>query len=264
MWGKVLILFASVFALCYASEIVLPTNTPSSLVAATAMLNPHYLYYAQGSNEYTCDATSTWVLTKSRASLYSNTENTHLVGNYQLVMLTTPTWTHFDGSTLQGSSVDSQLSPDGSVNLNWQLFNVSHTGPQGTYTPITYVLRASTRGGLPSTGGCTTGMTTSVAWASWEVFYVPQFNCTTGMCCSNGLTLPRGHECRPSFGPCDVEEHCTGLNGVCPDNSVLPEGTPCTTSNDDESVCTGKNALCFNLKKQKEHHSSKSWNDDSH
>ncbi len=61
--------------------------------------------------------------------------------------------------------------------------------------------------------------------------------CTYAVCdeageCQREFTT---NECRPSAGPCDVEEFCTGEDAACPPDLGVPDGTPCP---DDGNECT--------------------------
>jgi hypothetical protein len=54
--------------------------------------------------------------------------------------------------------------------------------------------------------------------------------------CPADAVVDAGVICRPSsLNGCDLDEACDGLNGLCPDNVGLPDGTPC----DDGNQCTG-------------------------
>lgn len=60
---------------------------------------------------------------------------------------------------------------------------------------------------------------------------------------------PAGFVCRPSTGPCDPEEQCTGTSTACPRNALAPAGTVCRDRArghpcDAVETCTGRSALC--------------------
>lgn len=46
-----------------------------------------------------------------------------------------------------------------------------------------------------------------------------------------------GTECRSASGSCGVAETCLGNTAWCPDDKDLPQGTPCTTADDEPSSC---------------------------
>jgi len=66
-------------------------------------------------------------------------------------------------------------------------------------------------------------------------------------CCSPTCQLlVAGRSCRPAAGPCDAEDVCDGVSGICT-NTVAPAGTTCrasTGSCDAAEVCTGLGAAC--------------------
>ena len=56
-----------------------------------------------------------------------------------------------------------------------------------------------------------------------------------------------GTVCRPSAGPCDVAETCTGTSRECPADTFAAAGTPCRASAgvcDPPETCTGTSASC--------------------
>src|SRR5262249_50681305 len=56
-------------------------------------------------------------------------------------------------------------------------------------------------------------------------------NLLPGDCCSPLCTFePAGTVCRPSTGPCDPEEACTGQAGTCPNDLNIPD-------QDGDAVC---------------------------
>ncbi|MEK6675037.1 MAG: IPTL-CTERM sorting domain-containing protein [Planctomycetota bacterium] len=76
----------------------------------------------------------------------------------------------------------------------------------------------------------------------------PNEQCDGGGCCTILCTfVPNGLTCRPSAGPCDVAEACTGASGDCPadgfaDSSVLcrPSAGACDVADN----CSGLSADC--------------------
>ena len=62
-------------------------------------------------------------------------------------------------------------------------------------------------------------------------------NLVAGDCCSPlCLIEPAGTECRPSTGPCDPAEFCTGLTGGCP-NDLIRSDTDGDAVCDEDDVC---------------------------
>lgn len=73
-------------------------------------------------------------------------------------------------------------------------------------------------------------------------------------CCTNCHFSPATTVCRPSSGPCDVQETCTGNSGQCPADKYLSDGTSCTLSNSSVSglhcasgQCTSRDLQCQQL-----------------
>lgn len=66
-------------------------------------------------------------------------------------------------------------------------------------------------------------------------------------CCSNCQFLSRDTVCRPSTGPCDTEELCTGLSGFCPTDNYQPDGQSCgdnTGLSCASGQCTSRDLQC--------------------
>uniref|UniRef100_H0W5X6 Disintegrin and metalloproteinase domain-containing protein 1a-like n=1 Tax=Cavia porcellus TaxID=10141 RepID=H0W5X6_CAVPO len=51
--------------------------------------------------------------------------------------------------------------------------------------------------------------------------------CSNELCCSDCQYKNSGYLCRPSVGPCDLPEYCTGQSGKCPLDTYKQDGTPC-------------------------------------
>ncbi|KAI7862691.1 Metallo-peptidase family M12-domain-containing protein [Spinellus fusiger] len=68
-------------------------------------------------------------------------------------------------------------------------------------------------------------------------------------CCSNCQLRASSYVCRPSSGPCDIQESCSGSSATCPDDKFLNDGTQCgnglacasgqCTSRDDQCKARG-------------------------
>src|SRR5262249_36678446 len=75
--------------------------------------------------------------------------------------------------------------------------------------------------------------------------------CTLDQCgADNTRAHPAGTggvTCRPSAGPCDIEEHCSGTSTDCPADTFLPTTEVCRLSAgvcDAAEHCTGTSAAC--------------------
>ena len=73
-------------------------------------------------------------------------------------------------------------------------------------------------------------------------------NLVGGDCCSGTCQFESSSTvCRPSAGPCDVAENCTGSSGSCPANGFVSSSTVCRPSAgpcDVAENCTGSSAAC--------------------
>jgi hypothetical protein len=66
-------------------------------------------------------------------------------------------------------------------------------------------------------------------------------------CCANCQFSASGTVCRPSTGPCDVEEKCTGTSGMCPADQFIPDGHSCGNSSGltcASGQCTSRDLQC--------------------
>lgn len=79
------------------------------------------------------------------------------------------------------------------------------------------------------------------------------YPCATGVTCNEALDacVPSlagsTVECRPSAGPCDVAERCTGTSPDCPDDAFQSDTVICRASAgvcDKAESCTGSTAAC--------------------
>ena len=64
--------------------------------------------------------------------------------------------------------------------------------------------------------------------------------------CAPTAFRPPSYVCRPSNGPCDVAETCTGLDDTCPIDQKAPGSTQCAADSTCafESFCTGSSDAC--------------------
>jgi hypothetical protein len=146
-----------------------PANVPSGIAVpsgATFAIHDH----AIGAQVYTCTASSaggagggggaggaggsgtsySWVLKQPDAQLFDSSftqVGTHGAG---------PNWTStIDGSVVNGLKTASANSPEGAtVSIPWLLLMATSNTGTGVFTPITYVQRLATHGGVAPTSGC--------------------------------------------------------------------------------------------------------------
>lgn len=128
-----------------------PPRVPSAIQVPAGNV-PFLLGHARGTQNYTCQATSTgyaWTLVGPDAVLVDDRGKqimTHYAG---------PTWKARDGSTVVAAKVDGvTVSPTA---IPWLLLKATTTapGPHGDrLTHTTYIQRVNTTGGLAPTSGC--------------------------------------------------------------------------------------------------------------
>ncbi|KAL1969498.1 hypothetical protein VTN77DRAFT_8936 [Rasamsonia byssochlamydoides] len=66
-------------------------------------------------------------------------------------------------------------------------------------------------------------------------------------CCTNCQFASSSTVCRPSTGPCDLEEKCTGTSGTCPADQFVPDGQSCGNSTGltcASGQCTSRDLQC--------------------
>jgi hypothetical protein len=121
---------------------------PSPALAVPAGNELAFHFDAVGVQIYTCAATATgfaWTFVAPEATLY---REDHVVGKHYAG----PTWEYEDGSKVVGAKV-AGATPD-PTSIPWLLLRaVSHAG-SGKMTPVTYIQRLETTGGLAPATGC--------------------------------------------------------------------------------------------------------------
>ncbi|XP_076777072.1 disintegrin and metalloproteinase domain-containing protein 29-like [Arvicanthis niloticus] len=91
--------------------------------------------------------------------------------------------------------------------------------------------------------------------------------CDKELCCANCTFSPSGVLCRPIQNICDLPEYCKGNNYLCPDDTYLQDGTPCSevgycyqgNCTDRDVQCkhifgvsaTDANPTCYDINKEK-------------
>lgn len=155
------------------SESAQALSCPKAIPASLAVPSGAHLAFSLegvGTQNYVCkqaaDGSYAWTFVEPDATLYGwfgRIAGHHFAG---------PTWEANDGSSvaatkLAAETVDATAVP-------WLLLKASaHTG-QGLLTPVTYVQRLETIGGLAPTSGCDaahTGATADIRYAAKYSFY---------------------------------------------------------------------------------------------
>jgi len=130
---------------------------------------PASAYLAHGTQTYTCTTVGEWPTSGSvpEATLVRLGRPGDTVHHYA-----GPRWEAKDGSILHGVLPPRrQVAKSGTI--SWLLLDVTHEGSPGALTPVTNVSRILTSGGLPPSGACVPGSTTSPKYRAVYVFWVP-------------------------------------------------------------------------------------------
>ena len=128
--------------------------------------------YAEGTQKYTCQMGTTgtvaWTFTAPEAKLYD--DRCVLVGSH----FAGPTWKiEKDGSAVVGKKTGEAPSPT-SGSIPWLLLTTNTTSGTGTLTPVSYVNRIDTVGGVAPTEGCDAagiGKKIDVPYSATYLFY---------------------------------------------------------------------------------------------
>ncbi|MGH2350843.1 MAG: DUF3455 domain-containing protein [Chloroflexota bacterium] len=156
----------------YADKPPRPPNVPAA-IQVPAGNRPFLLGHATGTQNYTCQATSTgyaWTFVAPAATLV------HGKGNQTITHFAGPTWQAHDGSAVVAAGVAGVPVTPGAI--PWLLLRATSTmpGPDGgdRLTATTYIQRVNTTGGLAPTSGCdatTVGAAANVPYTSDYYFY---------------------------------------------------------------------------------------------
>ncbi|XP_055962687.1 disintegrin and metalloproteinase domain-containing protein 8 [Sorex fumeus] len=76
---------------------------------------------------------------------------------------------------------------------------------------------------------------------------VPGAQCGQGACCHGCRVKAAGASCRPAKDPCDLEEHCDGLQPECPEDAFRENGTPCPGGHCYAGACPSLTGSCRDL-----------------
>jgi hypothetical protein len=134
----------------------------------------HYKSLAAGVQVYACKPTPgnpelfEWTLKAPVAMLWN--EDGEQVGTHYAG----PTWESTDGSKVVGMVVERANAPDPGA-IPWLLLMTKSSDGAGLFTPVTYVQRLDTVGGIPPTDGCdrsTADAERAVEYAATYLFYV--------------------------------------------------------------------------------------------
>ena len=147
-----------------------PPSVPAT-IQVPAGNKPFLLGHATGTQNYTCQLTSSgyaWTLVGPVATLVDDKGKqimTHYAG---------PTWEGNDGSKVVGMVVGRANSPDPDA-IPWLLLQSTANAGPGIFTPVTYIQRLETVGGLAPTEGCdrsTVDSERDVTYMATYLFYV--------------------------------------------------------------------------------------------
>jgi len=150
-----------------------PRSLPDNLTVPAQ--NARYLRaFAAGVQVYACEArtedpnTFEWTFKAPIAELWNDTGEkigTHYAG---------PTWEANDGSTVVGMVVERANAPEPEA-IPWLLLQATSSTDSGILTPVIYVQRLETVGGLAPMDGCdrsTVGAERDVTYMATYLFYV--------------------------------------------------------------------------------------------
>ncbi|HZO28411.1 MAG TPA: DUF3455 domain-containing protein [Chloroflexota bacterium] len=130
--------------------------------------------YASGVQVYACKAKADdpnmfeWTFKEPIAELWN--ERGEMIGKH----FAGPTWEGNDGSKVVGMVVERANAPDRDA-IPWLLLQTKSNAGTGVFTPVTYIQRLETVGGIAPTEGCdqaTVNAERDVEYAATYLFYV--------------------------------------------------------------------------------------------
>lgn len=128
----------------------------------------HSQVFADGVQIYKWNGTS-WVFVEPAATLFANAGYDGKVGKHYVG----PTWESNSGSKVVGARLYG-CSPD-TDSIPWLLLETVSTSGPGIYSPVTYIQRVNTKGGLaPTAPGSYIGETVQVPYTAEYYFYREQ------------------------------------------------------------------------------------------
>ena len=128
----------------------------------------HSQVYASGVQIYRWDGLS-WVFVEPSASLFADANYNGKVGTHYVG----PTWESNSGSKVVGARMYG-CQPDTTA-IPWLLLEAVSTGGPGIYSPVTYIQRVNTKGGVAPAGpGSFIGETVQIPYTAEYYFYREQ------------------------------------------------------------------------------------------
>jgi hypothetical protein len=128
----------------------------------------HSSVFAEGVQIYKWNGAS-WVLVEPAATLFADADYNGKVGKHYVG----PTWESNSGSKVVGARLYG-CSPDPN-SIAWVLLEAVSTSGPGIYSPVTYIQRLNTKGGLPPSGpGSFVGEMVQIPYTAEYYFYREQ------------------------------------------------------------------------------------------
>ena len=167
-----MILALPLLAAGFLAQGALHTTPPSDLTLPPETAQLVTILEGRGVQIYTCTAQPDgfhWVLSAPEAKLYNlatgKQQGRHDAG---------PSWTLDDGSAIRGT-VETRKPADAATDIPWVLLKTDGlSSTQGTLTPVSFVRRYNTHGGVAPATGCDAAHangTTRVPYTATYAFY---------------------------------------------------------------------------------------------
>jgi len=136
--------------------------------------------------------------------------------------------------------------PDGECDAEEKCSGLSETCPADEAIPIG---TPCSDGACDGAGNCTSDCRPGLPCDMPDPCELAQTSCDGGTlhCVGLGTPAPAGTPCRPSAGPCDVEETCDGGSLTCPADQLLTRDAACrdrTAPCDVAELCDGMGPGC--------------------